>query len=553
MDMIDGLTGYNRVKDIEERYRKEYSNYKEQEEIAKKLNISYERSMFCIESLKKDIVAYINSFTVVANETIEKLKYYSFVDSDGIVEVGEILNNSKLMASFCGVGLSLGTYTLTSVFGTASTGTAIATLSGQPLTNATLACIGGGSIATGGGGMATGVGVLGAIAIAPVLLMEIAGNNKEVEKYKKEITKIKKLSKKLNSNIENMKEFLKYAEVYKEVLKSLKREYFSKIEDAIERFDKIEDVNKEIIRITKELIDEIKSYDEEVTNILDRIESLEIKERTQEEIKKDFDRLINEIIEIDKENIESSLDGLKKYELHISVTMKKEQDRINSFVGKAIGCVVIEVVKNIFDNPVVDCVGTGLQGATALSAGADVYYTIKSYNKITEEDIDILEAYKKELNKKYQNDLNENKEIRIDKSLSKKHKLTDLERKEYFETIKYIARCFGSEGITAMEEIGIKVVATAVKKKNSFFSIASKLGMIAIGETIKAYTDSDFIDFAMNVTEGCCALSIGNDVYKIYKSYNEITKEDIDALDNLFETLTAGEEIDRSEDVDEEY
>lgn len=55
-------------------------------------------------------------------------------------------------------------------FGTASTGTAISTLSGAALTNATLAALGGGSLAAGGGGMALGTAVLNAAAIGAGIL-----------------------------------------------------------------------------------------------------------------------------------------------------------------------------------------------------------------------------------------------------------------------------------------------------------------------------------------------------------------------------------------------
>jgi hypothetical protein len=47
--------------------------------------------------------------------------------------------------------------------GTASTGTAISTLSGAAATNAALAALGGGSIATGGGGIAAGTALLGTV------------------------------------------------------------------------------------------------------------------------------------------------------------------------------------------------------------------------------------------------------------------------------------------------------------------------------------------------------------------------------------------------------
>lgn len=54
-----------------------------------------------------------------------------------------------------------------SAFATASTGTAIGSLSGAAATNATLAWLGGGSLAAGGGGMAAGTAVLGLVAAAP--------------------------------------------------------------------------------------------------------------------------------------------------------------------------------------------------------------------------------------------------------------------------------------------------------------------------------------------------------------------------------------------------
>lgn len=55
--------------------------------------------------------------------------------------------------------------------GTASTGTAIATLSGAAATNATLAALGGGALAAGGGGIALGTTMLGATTLGVGLLV----------------------------------------------------------------------------------------------------------------------------------------------------------------------------------------------------------------------------------------------------------------------------------------------------------------------------------------------------------------------------------------------
>lgn len=70
-----------------------------------------------------------------------------------------------------GVLSGMGAFGLVSEIGIASTGTAIAELSGAAATNATLAWLGGGAIAAGGGGVALGTVVLGGIVALPALLI----------------------------------------------------------------------------------------------------------------------------------------------------------------------------------------------------------------------------------------------------------------------------------------------------------------------------------------------------------------------------------------------
>lgn len=80
-----------------------------------------------------------------------------------------------------GAALAFGAYNGTMLLATASTGTAISTLSGVAATNATLAWLGGGAIATGGGGIALGTMVLGGIVAGPALAIfgHIVGNKGE--------------------------------------------------------------------------------------------------------------------------------------------------------------------------------------------------------------------------------------------------------------------------------------------------------------------------------------------------------------------------------------
>lgn len=81
------------------------------------------------------------------------------------------LDGLKAAAFSGGSGAAASLITLASVgtFATASTGTAIGSLSGAAATNATLAWLGGGSLASGGLGIAGGTMVLGGLVAAPVL------------------------------------------------------------------------------------------------------------------------------------------------------------------------------------------------------------------------------------------------------------------------------------------------------------------------------------------------------------------------------------------------
>lgn len=70
-----------------------------------------------------------------------------------------------------GAGAAAGAYAAASAFGTASTGAAISGLAGAAARNATLAWLGGGSLASGGGGIAAGVASLAGIALTPLAII----------------------------------------------------------------------------------------------------------------------------------------------------------------------------------------------------------------------------------------------------------------------------------------------------------------------------------------------------------------------------------------------
>ena len=134
-----------------------------------------------LDSWSNDIGTFVKTFKEFKNVELqgnvnlnEKLKMK--VDSTGNFKNMEIASLKatevvKAGVSTLGAGALAGiaSYGGAMMFASASTGTAIATLSGAAATNATLAWFGGGSLAAGGLGMAGGTAVLGGIVAGPIL------------------------------------------------------------------------------------------------------------------------------------------------------------------------------------------------------------------------------------------------------------------------------------------------------------------------------------------------------------------------------------------------
>ena len=93
----------------------------------------------------------------------------SFSDLKELQGVATSLVGGLASGAMAGALTAFGAYGAASALATASTGTAIASLSGAAATNATLAFFGGGSLAVGGLGMAGGTMVLGGLVAGPAL------------------------------------------------------------------------------------------------------------------------------------------------------------------------------------------------------------------------------------------------------------------------------------------------------------------------------------------------------------------------------------------------
>ena len=143
-----------------------------------------------LTNLGKEKLFILNSSIQSFIQTFQRIKNIDFQTSEGLEELNkmpldhkefeelkEMVNFAFHIAESAAVGTvggaltAIGAYGVATTFAAASTGTAIASLSGAAATNATLAFFGGGSLAAGGLGMAGGTAVLGGLVAGPALLV----------------------------------------------------------------------------------------------------------------------------------------------------------------------------------------------------------------------------------------------------------------------------------------------------------------------------------------------------------------------------------------------
>ena len=143
-----------------------------------------------LQHLGEEKLFVLNSSMVQFLDAFTKIKNVDFRDSVGLDELKKFrmdeiqFEELKTMVNFAGnvaggaiagtaggALVAFGAYGAAQALAVASTGTAIASLSGAAATNATLAFFGGGSLAAGGLGMAGGTAVLGGLVAGPALMV----------------------------------------------------------------------------------------------------------------------------------------------------------------------------------------------------------------------------------------------------------------------------------------------------------------------------------------------------------------------------------------------
>ncbi|RNE72474.1 chemotaxis protein [Vibrio cholerae] len=177
----DGYQDKSEANDILESSKRKYEN---ERSVFDKQNELTNQSLVKLGQMQLKIGNDFEEFRTIAEKLLEKLNQSNSKDLEidfpqhKLDKIhGLALSTTAYMGKIAGAGAAgaaaYAVYGGVMAVAAASTGTPIAALSGAAAYNATMAAIGGGSIAAGGFGMAGGAMVLGGVVAAPI--MAIAG------------------------------------------------------------------------------------------------------------------------------------------------------------------------------------------------------------------------------------------------------------------------------------------------------------------------------------------------------------------------------------------
>jgi len=219
LDAKDKLDEAKRIaKEAESRYERK------KEEVQKTLNVLNDKledlGKLYLEIYQKDFPKLVDFLKTIETELVitsqpkvVKEWYEEIPQLEQRFELTDKIVKGVAEGTIKGLGSGaatvLGLTSLVYTFGTASTGTAISTLSGAALQNALLAWFGGGAISAGGLGIAGGTLVLGGLFVGPALLVGGLVLNGKAEEA---LTKAEEYKAKVEKEIGKLRVFQKNVE-----------------------------------------------------------------------------------------------------------------------------------------------------------------------------------------------------------------------------------------------------------------------------------------------------------------------------------------------------
>lgn len=235
---IDAHEKNNQAKRIYDNAKSMHEQSKKNLEKARKLT---NNSLENLGKLKLDVMSnninrFVRAFSQIHNielstsRGIEELKHFN-ISKEELEKMKKMVDFSLEMSSGIAQGsvagglAALGAYGGAMTFGVASTGTAISSLAGAAATNATLAFLGGGSLAAGGLGMAGGMAVLGGLVAGPALaILGFTMNSKaeeNLEEARTQYAKVEEACEEIKVIIDRCNKITERTDIFTDLLKKL--------------------------------------------------------------------------------------------------------------------------------------------------------------------------------------------------------------------------------------------------------------------------------------------------------------------------------------------
>lgn len=197
----------------------------------------------------------------IPKHKLQKVETYSY---SAIGVLGSVAG-----AGGAGAAAGFAVYGGVMALGAASTGTAISSLAGVAATNATLAAIGGGSLATGGMGIAGGTAILGAAVAAPVLAIAGWAYDSHGEAA---IKNAHKADREVDSAIEKLSKASEFLSNTEEYARKIKRGLSLTYTQFNRYFDNLKKINRFVEDIKGRNVDmeaEINKLGDEIVQVID--------------------------------------------------------------------------------------------------------------------------------------------------------------------------------------------------------------------------------------------------------------------------------------------
>lgn len=163
-----------------------------------------------VTAYERDVSKFLELIQQIKNVEFSDCEDFNLKLGDFKAVVGDLKHSCEALSNTAisvgsgaasGALVAFGAYNGTMLLASAGTGTAISSLSGAAATNATLAWLGGGTLASGGLGVAGGTLVLGTLVVGPALLIfgcvlgakaskaldDARANREQARTYEKEI------------------------------------------------------------------------------------------------------------------------------------------------------------------------------------------------------------------------------------------------------------------------------------------------------------------------------------------------------------------------------